>query len=449
LESTNYASYKPGSFTIDISNFEKADQLFHETDMAAFVHEYCHYIQDITTMSSIFGFSLWLRDLASLINIFSNGQGNTITIPLERDIYQERAGKFRNYYSLYCGNGEIIKEINYTNHPFVQIHFEIKDILLDGNIQKLGVNEIELSGLNEKLYFGLIVLQEINAYYAQVLAEAIPPLVNPKKSTAILPSYPYKFGDFLFDSFQIEMDLETKFILTGMCLDTVQAPTIFLKVLEELKGGQFGFNDLHYLELIVQNCREEWAYSNQDAFENILPDLQMWANSSGREELTAALQWYLEKINTVQEYKRKHTSLLFLKTFCMDWPNIALLFHAFPPPVYMDKGLLSGNVSFSKNADSSKFYKDEFEAASTFWAHKILFDLLTSKNIAEINRRCECPLFEGCEIRKEDEDAYTYICKTSPWEIIKDKLQAPCIYGMAAHSFGLWQNTLDFNFDAE
>jgi hypothetical protein len=35
----------------------------------------------------------------------------------------------------------------------------------------------------------------------------------------------------------------------------------------------------------------------------------------------------------------------------------------------------------------------------------------------------------------------------SPWEIIKNKDKIICQYGMAAHSFGLWQNSLDIKIE--
>jgi len=443
----NYASYKPGTFTIDISNFEKAQTMFHEKDMPAFIHEYCHYIQDITTISSIFGFSLWFRDLVNLVNISSNGEGKTITIPFERDIHGERVNKFRSFYSLYCGDGSCVLNIDFSNHKLNRIHFEIKDIDLDGNIQKLGVNEIELSGRTGKLRFGLIVLQEIHAYYSQKLAETKPSQSPPQIFADDLPSFPYKFGDFLFDNFEIVTDLETKFIISGLCLDTVQAPTIFLKVLEELKGSAIAMVDIHYLETVVEKCRLDCSYSNQDAFDNIIPDLQMWAASHGRVELTASLDWYLEKVMVAQEFKRMHSPLIFMNAFCMDWKTLGTIFMAFPAPVYFDNGILAGNLA--KDDNQKKFFLEEFERASTFWAHRIIFDLLCSKDLKEVEQRCECPLLERCEIRLENDEEYTYICKRSPWEIVKGKQEAPCIYGMAVHSMGLWQNDLEINTDAE
>ncbi len=61
MNTHQFASYKSGAFSIDVSNFEFEDEFVAKPDIPAFVHEYCHYIQDITTISSIFGFSLWMK----------------------------------------------------------------------------------------------------------------------------------------------------------------------------------------------------------------------------------------------------------------------------------------------------------------------------------------------------------------------------------------------------
>ena len=75
----------------------------------------------------------------------------------------------------------------------------------------------------------------------------------------------------------------------------------------------------------------------------------------------------------------------------------------------------------------------------------VLYDLLCSETQAQINARFHCPLHDSCLVRHEiGED---YICKTAPWDIIKNEKKITCQYGMAAHSFGLWQNNLDIKID--
>ncbi|MBI2279164.1 MAG: hypothetical protein HYU68_00500 [Bacteroidetes bacterium] len=442
MEKHNFAAYKPGTFSTDVSNLQFAEKFFEEKDMSAFVHEYCHYVQDITTISAIFGFSLWLRDVVALTKVFSNGEGKTISIPLNRDKYGETINKFRKYYNQYCGDPNIVMELDYYRHSFVKRHLSIIEIDLDGNIQKFAANEIELSNLPQNLFLGLIVLQEIHAFYAQQLAERKLPSVELSVHAEKLPSFPYKFGDFLFQQFEIEIDLDTKFILIELCLDTVQATSVFLEVLEKLKGKKIiGFGpDKIDLISIVEECRIKCSYSTEEALENIIPDLRIWSKEIGREHLSQAIGWYLNQIELVYNIKKLASPTFFSMPFCMDWYNFSLFFQFLPSPAYINNGIFYRTVSSISDEQDNKFIKN-FEAATTIWSHRILYDLLCSENLNQINERCQCPLYEGCHIRpKIDED---YICKMTPWEIIKNKNKIICQYGMAAHSFGLWQNTLD------
>jgi hypothetical protein len=442
----NFASYKSGTFATDISNLTVADRFFEQKDMPAFIHEYCHYIQDITTISSVFGFSLWLRDVVALTKVFSNGEKKTISIPLDRDEYGETINKFRKYYNLYCGDSTAVFNIDYSKHAFVERHLKIEEIDLDGTTQKLAINEIELAGRPEKLFFGLIVLQEIQAFYAQQLAERKLPSVELSVYAENLPTYPYKFGDFLFDYYKIDIDTESKFILIDLCLDTVQATTIFLDVLETLKGQKityFGENRTD-LSSIVETEREIRSYSTEVALENILPDLRMWSEGPGRKYLTEALAWYLKQIELVYNLKKLTSPTFFSMAFCMDWKNFALFFQCFPSPAYISNGTLLRTVSKNSEEEDQEFVKN-FEAATTIWSHKLLYDLLCSENQDQIKQRSICPLYDNCHIRPQIGDDYT--CKMSPWEIIKNKDKIICQYGMAAHSFGLWQNSLDIKIE--
>ena len=446
MEQENFASYKPGTFVVDLKQVEPADRFFEPKDMPAIVHEYSHYIQDISTISAIMGFSLWMRDVVNLTRIFSSGQDETIAIPLEKDQFGESIGKYRKYYNLYCGNPDDIFEIDYSLNPFSQHHFGTTEVDLDGEKHVFGVNEIEFSNRPGKIFFGLIALQEINAYYAQKLAELRPRNVELSIYADSLASYPYKFGDHIFDVYNINIDLPTKYVLIDLCLDTVQATSVFWKVLERLRGQSVTFFGSAASDLIglVEECRVSCSFSTKDALENILPDIRHWAEAEGREYLRSALGWYYQMIDGVYLFKSagRIERTFFSLPFAMDWQNFARFFQIYPFPVYFKNGALLGNTASDGNEDDNAVFKGNFEAASTFWAHRVLYDLLTVENIDQLKKRAHCPLFEGCTDKEAlDEE---YVCKTAPWEIVKGKITAPCLYGLAAHSFGLWQNTLDF-----
>lgn len=444
MEKHNFAAYKSGTFSTDISNLAVAERFFEQKDIPAFIHEYCHYIQDITTISSIFGFSLWMRDVVALTRIFSEGEGRTISIPLGKDEYGETVNKFRKYYNIYCGDSKDVFDLDYSKLTFIKNHLSIEEIDLDSRKQKLAINQIELSNHPQKLFFGLIVLQEIHAFYAQQLAEKKLPNVEFSVYSEKLPSYPYKFGDFLFEQFNIDIDLDCKYILIDLCLDTIQATSIFLEVLNSLKGQKvncYGINRTDLIQ-IVEDCRKKCSYSTDDALENILPDLKMWSNGLGRKYLTEALSWYVNQVEMVYNLKKLTSPTFFSMSFCMDWENFALFFQCFPSPAYISDGALYRTASTNSEIEDSEFMKN-FEAATTIWSHKLLYDVLTSKNKKQLDERCICPLYENCQDRLKINDDYT--CSRAPWEIIKNEKKIICQYGMAAHSFGLWQNSLDIN----
>ena len=379
MERHDFANYKSGTFATDITNLELADRFFEPKDIPAFVHEYCHYIQDITTISSVFGFYLWLRDVVALTRVFSDGEGKTISIPLDRDIHGETINKFRKYYNLYCGDPDAVYDIDYTNAELIKNHQRVETVPLDGNIQKLAVNEIEISNHANKLHFGLIALQEIHAYYAQKLAEKkTHPTVELSSKADDLPSYPYRFGDFLFDQYNIEIDLETKFILIDLCLDTVQSTSVFLNVLEKNKGQRityFGKDSTNIIS-IVEQCREQCSYSNIDALEQIIPDLENWSKGPGRKYLTEALDWYLKQLKSIYGLKRTYSPTFFSTAFTMNWENFASFFQSFPSPVYLKDNTLYRTVSANPDLEEDNEFIRNYEAATTIWSHRLIYDLL-------------------------------------------------------------------------
>ena len=64
------ASYEVSSFAVDASRlqFDENGKVKVE-DFPAFVHEWWHYIQDISTITGQNGFYLWLRDIIRMTSI--------------------------------------------------------------------------------------------------------------------------------------------------------------------------------------------------------------------------------------------------------------------------------------------------------------------------------------------------------------------------------------------
>lgn len=442
---TNHASYKPGTFTIDVSNFEIGKRLFHPRDMPAFLHEYCHYIQDVTTISSIFGFSLWLFDIANLTNIFSNGTGKTIMLPLSKDANGNPINQYRKFYNVFCGNSDDVFAIDYKVNKFQSITFEISELPLTNWTPSIRLNRIHLEGRTEPLQFRLIALQEIHAYYAQKISESFYPNEEFPYPADVLPSYPYRFGEHLFEAYGIHLPLQTKFHLVGMCLDTIQAPTVFLLVLEAIKGRTFDYDEksLEELSLAVETARVACSYSAEEALEQIMPDLKRWAKGPGRTALCIALEWYILQVENAYRLKSEYPHA-FNNFFCQGIGGLSTLYVAYPAPAFWNNGALDGNAAADKEPGQDSIYKFNHEAASTFWALRILYDFLCAPDFDSLQKHSVCLLYDRCLVRPELGEDHT--CKVAPWEIVRGKTKPPCIYGEAAASMGLWQNQIDFIF---
>lgn len=446
----NYASYQPGTFTIDVSNFTVGEQLFEPADMPAFLHEYCHYIQDISMISAIFGFSLWMRDLVDLTRIFSDGEGKTIMLPLGKNEQGQPINQYRKFYSLFCGSPDHVFDLDYATIRYHHVEPEDKTIPLGNGELLIRLNRIIMDGRPEPLEFRLIALQEIHACYAQQLAEQHylkkHPGIEFNVPSAGLAAYPYHFGDHLFEVFDVTLPLEVKFVLVGLCLDTIQAPSVFLIVLEQIRGKAFGTEDESVNQLIaeVEIARQKCSYGNDEALAQILPDLEDWSKDTRRPDFAAALEWYITMIKMAFDFKETIPAGFNLY-FCQGIGALAQLYTTYPSPAFLKDGALDGNQSANGDTGQDMIYLLNHTAASTFWILRKLYDFLCSSDIDTLMNHSKCPLYERCVVRPTLGEDYT--CANSPWEIVKGKKQVPCIYGRAAVSMGLWQNSIDFNFE--
>lgn len=442
-----FVSYSPSKFSIDITNLKYDGDNLKAESFPAFVHEYCHYIQDITHISSIFGFSLWLRDIVALTNLFSKGENRTIEIPLSSDETDEVYGKFRKFYLIYCGTGKLERTVAYDELIIENIKTEIIDIPLDKEVRTLAKNIITFkNNITEEYHFGLIPLQEIQAYYAQKLCEEH---LGSKKidiPSSLLMTFPYRLGDLIFSHFNVTASDEIKFLIADLCLDTVQAPKIFLSTIEALKDKEIEWErDKKLIFDIITTQEIAFSYSKETALKNIILDIEIWSRDAQRVYLSKALKWYLDTIRMSVVIKQTHMPTYYSNPFVENnIQDLLTLIRLFPPPIIFKDNKFH-RYSDEQNPEKDKSNDEHFEAASSIRMHWVLYDLLTSRTVAEINEKCKCPLIDNCE--SKDAVGNEYNCATAPWLNIKENAETVCTYGMATHSFGLWQNDLDIRLD--
>lgn len=443
----NLASYEASSFTVDASKlrFDENGKVVL-ADFPAFVHEWWHYVQDITTVTGQNGFYLWMRDIVRMINITCSGENKTIQVPLPRDQYGEEYNKYRRFYNDFCGDGsdnERIKGASIDEDPDITP----KSFPIDGENRTLAKCEIKVSGRTK--YFGLIALQELNAFYAQKIAESYFPDASFTVAADSLPEFPYKVGDLLFDYYHIDCDLRTRFILSSLVLNTLQAPAVFLYLLEALKGRKIEyFNDKEEVTRLFEQICKKHSYPNETAYHEWGKDYSNWLNDESHKMLRESLSWYLSVVGLAERCREEYGFDTIPVALSQGHQFMCIVYSCFPVPlIKIGEEIMSQDIDGSKPLSIAT--KHDFENALTIWSHRRIYDLLRSTKRKDFQDLSSCPIYRNgnCQYLKNYDTDKRYDCMTAPWMVVRGEKQAKCPYAVAAHSMGLWQNELEINVE--
>ncbi len=447
MDKENFASYEPSSFAINATNLEfDQNGMIVKEDFPALIHEWWHYIQDISTITGQNGFYLWLRDIVRMTQVTCCGNNKKITIPLSRDAFDEVYSKYRRLYNIFCGE----KTEKDFEHPKITKEPTVipNGISFDGEQHTFAKCGIEVN--NENYYFGLIALQEINAFYAQKIAEEYVPNVTFNTPTDKLPYFPYKMGDLLFDYYKISCDLRTRFIITTRVLDSLQAPAVFLYLLKKLEGKSLQYpKDKIFILKAVDEVSSKHSYPNSCAINEWWKDYNNWLRDNSHVMLRESLSWYLTTIGLADRAKSDLGADFFEGFLSDSLPSLQKLYGLFPTPI-IKKGEELYGQSIVGNNDLTNSAKHDFDNAMVIWSHRRIYDLLSATSVDSINKNSCCPMYnEGdCMYMSKYSSDKKYDCKTAPWMVIKGEKQALCPYSVAAHSMGLWQNDLDIDMSS-
>jgi hypothetical protein len=288
-------------------------------------------------------------------------------------------------------------------------------------------------------------LQEAHAYYIQKIIESdIKENFNKKDiefkiPTDSLPRFPYKFADFLFDSYNIQASDKTKAYILELCLDTFVPMVSLIKVLETLKenGKITDKNELYQLilrALLTFNIPQ--AVDIQNTISDFLNALIEDVN---RDYFRKGMTWYLEMIDIMRKLRNKRA--YWIPDSLSSYTHIRGFMNLYPPPII----LINDQISYFKDhfGKPSGFTADVLDSVTILFLYMHIFSLVTEINQSEFNKLVNCPLYENCQIRKDIQT--DYICKTAPWKIAeyhKEKGKV-CFYRKALMELGLDQNKID------
>ena len=441
----NIASYEASSFAVNTSNLQfDSNGMVVKEDFPAFVHEWWHYIQDITTITGQNGFYLWMRDIARMTSITCNGAGKNISVPLPRDVYDEVYSKYRRLYNIFCGRKyeERIETPQVTDEPTI----DPNGIHIDGETRTFAKCRFKI---NDKEYdLGLLVLQETNAYYAQKIAESYLPGVEFNVPADSLPEYPYKVGDLLFDYYHIGCDIRTRFIITMRAMDTIQSPAVFLNILKEFSGRCIEYErDRDLILSSISQVADECSHKNDEAINEWIKDYSNWINDGGHKIFTDSLVWYIAVMGAIEKMKDVYGVDTFESMISKGFGYLKHIYSCFPAPLIRRGSEVLGQRIIG-NDKMSQMANNDFENALVVWFHRRIYDLLKSESKEDFEKNATCLIYNNgnCPYISKYKTDKSYDCKTAPWLVVKGEKQAMCPYAVAAHSLGLWQNDLDINF---
>jgi hypothetical protein len=426
-----YSSYEPGGFAVDIErlkyNIEKC-QVAQE-DFPAFIHEWCHYLQDITTISAQNGFYLWMRDLVCLTKITCSSDGEEIVIPLKPEDYGGYVNKYQLLYRTYC---EQVDEERIES-PLITKPCKIEVCTTDEFTEETRVYARCICYINHKeCVLSLVALQEINAFYAQKVAEGLVKNVEFSVKADDMDTYPYHLGEILFNEYGVNCDMKMRFCITYMCLDTLQPPVIFLKTLEKLQGLTLDYNNPKDIEMvagIIDEVLPTCSHTNEEAYHEIFRDYDLWLNDDNHQYLVKALKWYVDKIKRPIETQKKGRQIIPVM-LCEDMKTLERLVKDYPVPLFKKDGFITPDNCANE---------EEALATMIFWMLKKVCALLVCQKKEHLKKYTECPFYKHCQYIDESKK---YFCKTAFWEVIQGEKDTKCPFGIALHIMGLWQNKL-------
>lgn len=440
MANNDYTSYEPLAFTVTVDNleFDKQTGFVVQSDFAALMHEWWHYVQDISTVTGQNGVYMWLRDMARISKITCAKVGEEIHIPLAMDEYGEPMSKFRKLYMLFCGDKEEVR----IEQAAITAKPDIKAFSLGLDGEKRTLPDCRLSINGKEYLFRLIALQELNCYYAQKIAEGFVQ-DEPKVPADSLPEFPYKVGDLLFNYYGIECDDRVKFLISYLSLDSIQAPAVFLKVVESFQGQKLSFDtDEQRIVQQVDSIAGMYSWSNDDIYNEWMKDYNNWMFDKGRQYLAKSIEWFEAKIRQCDAFRIYQGKSFFVKVFCGNIKSLNKLYLCFPVPIFKQDGALLGSSMYGNNKTID--LGNEHEQALILRYHKRLFDLICVKDAESVKDKAECDMFTHCPYRsKVNKD---YDCKTAVWEVVQGETRAQCPYAIALHTMGLWQNRLVVDF---
>lgn len=404
LFNDDFGEYIPGFFLMKLNfnlheNFEWEE--FKEEDKATIIHEYIHYLQDISTTHGIANFNF----IAQIINLYlykiATSESNEFTVPIDlekckvKDAYQQA-----ELMSIYKGE-DIHKKI----HHVTKISREIEDIYADEfKLDKDSKNNV----YNINIYFNdeEMPYRFGSKYVLESMAYLIENYMHPTQVRK--NEFPYNACEMVCEYLYPEIASKVDCIV-AMCdlaLMHYHSGDFFYELVLNMKLNKIlpknAFDVYEYTIQRIPHLFEDYIKSYEEMLNNvdILFPLKMEQSKKTniflKNILKKAQQYRFSKPNFIAK-------LLELKNMNNKKDEYFLkLMNIFEIPMIIDKN----NEIYGSNKDNSCMV-----------VPIALEELFTKGN------SFECYLYNFCKVRKNE--LLCENCLDSPWEQAKKKKLCP------------------------
>jgi len=355
--------YYPDRFYICLDGFDTDNLTTFITDLnigqhqAIFIHEYYHYLTNITTFPGIRQFHLNFCDRFRLSTILTSKEGIN-AYPINSNNFPNCKEDVEYWKSV----SEIIEEddIDYKlveeTEKSPSKKFDIVSIQTVHKPMTVVINGIQHNGARVLINIetaGLLNIQSFNLTFGAIdefLSSAIDEYLFENDLSDIDPSmlsqrpfYPYCFFDKLLAFYEIQRPTAFKKILIAyFSLNSFNPPVKMIEILSKLKDGGYEEFQKNPEKYLLNN------FSETPQYEQLLNQINDFANETfnqGRVHISQALKYYYDKFYTAQKLKEKDFFYFIRPFFVTDTDvlkrkqkfllGLSRIINLFSPPVIL------------------------------------------------------------------------------------------------------------------
>lgn len=412
LNSELLGSYLQSFFCIELNTDEPLDQLdkLKEETISTLLHEYIHYLQDITTTFGLNNIISIVNHQKMINNSINESKAQTFQIPIELDDtqiskiqndlhsifvgdYVSKFNEFSSIISYEIVSNELVS--GYEHHPYVSIKFQHFHDVLEFN-------------------FGAIQIIESMAYIIERN------MFDKVKS----PVYPYHVAEKIIE-FIYPNIIGNDPLIVAICHYSLMLPDpgrFFIQFTNDLK--ERGINSFEHANKLFKHVKirneesNETVYSfYEDRLENALISLKDYFTISYFDDIHLWFTKVFERISTFRlENFNFWSELIISKDKVLNRNKLVFLTNKFGLPLIVN------------NQGQSVFNDPEFEELNN------IFSLRAIKEVNEFlsNRQTDCKMLKMC---KRSTPNFTSEKCSNPW--LRGQEEKLCPFGVIIKMWGI------------